>query len=117
MTNEKDARITLLESTLAEEREKVSHFLDITDSYARGLLMMADAAYVVTTVGTPEDANAKAIRQHAADLEKWMKVRGNELRSLMRREIPCDIEEAPEPPEPPLEAVQEEAAPDAMTIH
>lgn len=138
--NDKE-RIEILAAMLADEREKVSRFLEIADSYARGLHMMANVAYADAPAGTAEEANARTIRQHAMDLAEWLKVRGGELRELMGRAMPAaatgfglteamieeleaylpgdpaeGLPEAPEPPAPPLLAEDTER-PEGVTIH
>lgn len=109
----KDDRITLLETMIEEEREKVRLHLAIADSHLRGLLLMARMAFLEAPAGTPEEANSHAVKQHAADLLVWAKASGDELRGVMSRALPVDTIEAP------LEQVPDEAMPAqaAVVIH
>lgn len=86
--NDKE-RLQILEAMLTEEREKVSHVLGILESYAVGLDMMVGTAYAHTPVGSRDEKNVSAVKQHSADLVGWLGMKADELRGLMGRAMPA----------------------------
>jgi len=92
-------RITQLETMLTEERAKVSYVLGVFESYARGLDMIARMTYAETPVGSMDEKNATAMKQHTTDMLGWLEIKAEELRGMMGRAMPAVQEEAPEPPD------------------
>ncbi len=92
-------QIASLEAMLAEERDVLKPFLMCLEKYVRGLDLMARAAYMESPVGSRDEANAGAIKQHTGELLYWLDRRVVEIRSLMDRGMSADQDDAPSPGE------------------
>lgn len=84
-----------LQEMLIEERGALIPFLTSLERYARGLDMMARAAYMDAPAGSQDEANAAAIKTQTGEVLRWINKRADEMRVLMNRRMPTVEDDAP----------------------